>query len=309
MMSKKGEGMSVTTVLIVIICILVLAIVIYGLTSFFNGHGIPFFSNLPEFNNTKAPAGGFREVRYDISTDSVQYFDGKWESISGSAQLGNTDNSYLVSEKDLKTAFNAYYFNQNNRPLNQKIFQNAEYAVTTLYLENSASPQLAIPDSFWSKFTQDIGNSIGGNVYEAWAWLSHNPTYHDTTDYSRGTITLSILKLNVDGSYGSFAGFIFVNPDGKLNQIDGGTKFSVQQTTETATSWFGSSGVSFTGEEQSQITSKAIVWRDIILTKPIPVTYKLNGKDDTKLFCVKNYGTNLVIEDLSKPSTSTTCPV
>ena len=42
--------------------------------------------------------------------------------------------------------------------------------------------------------------------------------------------------------------------------------------------------------------------------RPVAISYKINDKDTSASFCPKQYGSHIIIEDLTKPTTEKTCP-
>lgn len=278
-----------------LIAIVLLAIVFFGPMKGF-GKIQNFFDNAPGFNEGDKQATQIGIVRYDVEMDKVQQYDGeRWSDISQPVSFLGLKKP--TSESELNQIFESYYFD-GKRDESKEVLKNNNYAVVVQGLAKNSAP--AYEQSWYeSKF-------IGGNLALFKDWISNNPTYFDSVDYNRGTITLNVWKLKSDSSIDSIAGFIFVDPSGKLNPLDGGTKIEVQQTTSDASSKadflkeiFGESP-SFTQSEQSIIQSKSVAWRDSVFKQPI---ISVQGNK----FCLTKVGTSYlsegkyIIVDLNKP--------
>jgi hypothetical protein len=244
-----------------------------------------FFDNTPGFNESSKEPMKIGIVRYDVEMDKVQQYDGeRWNDVSSSATFEGL--SKPTSESELNQIFEDYYFN-GKRNESKQVLKNSNYLVSVSGLAKSTSPKY---ESKWYE-----ASFTGGNLAVFTDWISNNPTYFDSVDYNRGTIILNIWKLKSDGNIDSIAGFIFVDPRGNLNSLDGATKIEIQQTTSDASSKtdflksiFGESP-SFTSNEQTNIQSSSIAWRDSVFKNTTIMV------QNTK-FCIKKVGASYLSE-------------
>ncbi len=278
---KKGE-IAIEQVIIVIVAILVIVVVGYFAWNFFTGKADVVANNLPLFGQTNNPIKSIQEVRYDVINDNVQYYDGTtWHDFdvkTGTANLGDK----TVSKTDLKIFFNNYYFSKDNRPSRQ-VYSNSDFDVNILGVSKGASLDSTEKTGFYNF----PGTTTFANSYmNAWFKYLGGPY----ANYNRGDVVSSVTKNK------QIYGFLFVSFESKIifEGVDGnGNIFDTNP---------------FDNIIIGTIIFKSVVWRDAILKVPATISYKIDNKDTSASFCLKQYGSYLVIEDLTKPTTSNTCP-
>lgn len=144
-MNRKA-GLTIEQILAVIVGIVVVGLVLYFLFNGFGGKAISFFKNLPKPGQAEQTPEVMGRIHYDIQTDSVQIYDGtSWNKIEGDLQFVSVGK---VSEDDLKSAFNGYYFDHSKRS-DPKIYSFGEYTATAAGVTRSESsdPNLVFPGS------------------------------------------------------------------------------------------------------------------------------------------------------------------
>jgi hypothetical protein len=110
MINKKAESDSRTFIFPALIAIILLAIVLLGFFGKFDGL-VQYFKNLGSFNTTQPPQEGVELVRYDISSDNVQWYDGlEWHDFGKDGQFFG--DKTVKKEPLLNDFADGYYFDR-----------------------------------------------------------------------------------------------------------------------------------------------------------------------------------------------------
>ena len=176
-MNKNAQ--TVGQIIIIILVIVVIATVGYAASRFFNGPADNIASNLPGFNQSKAQVSTMDEIRYSISGNYVEYFDGnEWKKFSSGVQTVGTK---IISESEVASDFSGYYFSKSNRQAGQIIYKNNMDAV--------------IPSQVSSSDSSIDGYSRGSVIMQIWTIGSDGKIYQTypgsyALDPSKGLIYL-----------------------------------------------------------------------------------------------------------------------
>lgn len=112
-MNKRGMSLEVILALVLGVGI-VLLLLLGPLKGVIVDKAIPFFQNLPGFDQGSNEPIILGNVRYNIAEDKVERYDGeRWNSFGNEVKFATLDKE--VSESDLKQSFNTYYFDASKR--------------------------------------------------------------------------------------------------------------------------------------------------------------------------------------------------
>lgn len=130
LMNKKATSAEQGVTLATILGAIVLVIALIAASYFIWKYAIPFYNNLPDFNETATQVSGVEILRYDVQNDAVQYYspatenrDSKWTNFRGRVSLDEKNISYDT----VLSSFRSYYFFGSRTSNSMKL--NEQYAV------------------------------------------------------------------------------------------------------------------------------------------------------------------------------------
>ncbi len=257
-LDKKGIVAQQLVILVLVMFFLVLMIMLF--TRAQTGHWIPDF--IPEFNQTGTGRTELALVRYVISEDRVDYYDGaNWRAFGDMARQFNAettaDNTYNGAV--LKQEIRAHYFDlrgQLRKAENVEfydLFDGYYIRISEVIAQSYDAPQ-----SWWeSRLTQDVVNYLSGAV----------------RPLQRGDVMLELWKHGGTGEAGQLqAIYVLRGIAGEILRISRrGSDFFDEKVAA-----------------RELVRRKALAWRESVLQQPMRVTYKLeSGEEQISYVCMK----------------------
>ncbi len=271
-LDKKGIVAQQLVIIVLVMFFLVLMIMLF--TRAQTGHWIPDF--IPGFNQTGTERTELALVRYVISDDRVDYYDGaNWRAFGDASRQfsadTNANNKYNGAV--LRQEIRAHYFDSRGQ---LRKAENIEFydLFDGYYIRISEviDQSYEIPQSWWeSRLTQEAVNYLSGSV----------------RPLQRGDVMLELWKHGGTTEAGQLQGmYVLRGVAGEILRIS-------------------RSGSDFFDEKiaaRELVRRKAIIWRESVFQQPMRVTYKLeSGEEKMDYVCLKRTtGTEDLVADLDK---------
>ncbi len=312
MRTKKADSGVSFWLVVGILAVIVLVIVVAGLY-LFGGDFSKFFSWLPNFGNkTEEPIKGIEIFRYNIATDTIEYYDGTKFSefkageairlgdkkIEGDNLAGDFKNYYYKTEREkegielnqpLITIMNYVDFSNPQIPFNTQELDDFK-KLNNLGNLNLFPSTIYIPKSFAEKEQGVYNKDLG-------IYLSESKS----TLYTKNGDVLFWLKRSIEESLGANAGFR-LSLDNKL-YVDYNTKGGPKYKEIT----------NHEGDTLSKVYNNIKNWRDSVFAKPIPITISPATTDielDSPIYACTNLIDNkyIVVDLANKVGKESSCP-
>ena len=267
---KKGIVAQQLVTVVLVMFFLVFMIMLF--TRAQTGHWIPDF--IPGFNQTGTGRTELALVRYVISDDRVDYYDGaNWRAFGDTSRQfsAETTTNNIYNGTVLKQEMREHYFDPRGRLRNA---ENVEFydLFDGYYIRISEviSQSYETPQSWWEvRWTQDIVNYLSGSVRAL----------------QRGDVILELWKHGGTSEVGQLqAIYVLRSVAGEILRISRSSSDFFDEKVAV----------------RELVRRKAIAWRESVLQQPMRITYNLeSGEEQIDYVCLKRItGTEDLVAEL-----------
>lgn len=275
-MIRETRGMGAEKLVVIVLVIFVLVFMASGFSRLMTGHWIPNF--IPSFNYTGEGKSELSLVRYVITEDRLDYYDGaNWRAFG---EAPRELNEKVYEGTTLRSALRAHYFDSGNtiRGKGGVTFPSVEFEVYTIRFDSILDRSYEEGRSWWeAKWVQDVWHLLGNSVEKM----------------ERGDVVIELWKRS--GTREQLHElYVLRESAGEIIRITRGEGDVLDENVVMKTS----------------VRQKALAWREGVFKKPVRVSYQ-NAEGDTLdvYVCLqRTTGSNDLVADLDKDVSSTgTC--
>ncbi|PIN93001.1 hypothetical protein COU54_04585 [Candidatus Pacearchaeota archaeon CG10_big_fil_rev_8_21_14_0_10_31_24] len=302
---KKGE---VKYLMAIVLTVFFLIVLLSGTWAIYTGNIFPFFKNINNFNQTVNVEGDLIRIRYDLSEDKINYYDGvEWKDFN---ENGLKFKDISLEKDKLKEDFEKYYYDSISRKYDGDIFdyqfdpkQNGDVFVHLYPLFTGEGSERVM----WEAIKHDnTWVEIRANGVDSGFWLQAGKLYRVDSNVRVGHLDNGVIKLE-EGVEERLMKLREVS-NVKLEEIELVKKMNnlVLDDLLLSKRFILSADNKLLDQDGNDLNEvsvlKAIEWRDSIFYKSMNVRYLDSEGNlvDDKYACVKKFNDDeLVILDLN----------